>query len=110
MSDVFTGRTFWVYSGTRSLILSTIEVIVGIYTVQICSRKDFFLEEALVGEGGISSWGIWKRGNKKLVPVMPILIAQVSQTPADISLQRSALAKRLCSSGCGPAVCDRCLI
>lgn len=61
MSDVFTGRTFWVYSGTHSLVLSTIEVIVGVYTVQICSRRTS-LEETHAGGGGISSWGIWKRG------------------------------------------------
>lgn len=30
------------YSGTYSLILSTTEMIVGVCTVQICRRKDFF--------------------------------------------------------------------
>lgn len=42
MSDIFTGRMLRVYSGTHSLILSTPEMIVGVCTVQIRRRKDFF--------------------------------------------------------------------
>lgn len=61
-------------------------------------------------EGASHHGAFGKEDNKKIVPVVPILIAQVSQTPADISLQRSTLAKPLRTSGCGPTVCDRCLI
>ena len=61
-------------------------------------------------EGASHHGAFGKEDTKEIVPVVPSLIAQVSQTPADISLQRSTLAKRLCTSGCGPAVCDICLI
>lgn len=59
---------------------------------------------------GISHHGAFgKEDSKEIVPVVRILIAQVSQTPADISLQRSTLAKHLRTSSRGPAVCDICL-
>lgn len=46
-------------------------------------------------EGASHHGSFGKEDTEEIVPVVPVLIARVSQTPADVSLQRSTLAKRL---------------